>query len=56
MQTEGRPFQDFDLGVQSLDEAIGLSVFPAVLDVASPVAEGTGGGVEFFYSGGCYTV
>lgn len=56
MQTEGHPLQDFDLRVQSHDETIGLSVFPAVLDVAPPVAEGTGGGVEFFYIGGCYTV
>lgn len=32
--------------VQAFAEAIGFAVFPAVLDVAPPVADGAGGGVD----------
>lgn len=52
MQAEGHPFQDLDLVVQAFTKAIGFAVFPAVLDVAPPVADGAGGGVDLLHLGG----
>nr|WP_275532596.1 hypothetical protein [Lachnoclostridium sp. An118] len=51
MQAKGHSLQDLDLVVQALTEAVGFPVLPVVLDVAPPVADGAGGGVDFLYLG-----
>ena len=51
MEAEGYTLQDLDLVVEAFAEAIGLAVLPAVLDVAPPVADGTGGGVDLLHIG-----
>ena len=51
MQAKGYPLQDFDLVVQTFAEAVGFAVLPAVLDVATPVADSAGGRVDLSYVG-----
>ena len=52
MQAKGHPLQDFDLVVQTFAEAVGFAVLPAVLDVAPPVADSAGDGVDLLHIGG----
>ena len=49
MKAESNPLEHLDLVVQAFAETVGFPVFPAVLDVAAPVAYGAGSGTNFFH-------
>ena len=49
VEAEGGAFQDFYFIVESFAQSIGFPVFPAVLDIAAPMPDGTGGRVDFLY-------
>ena len=47
MKAESNPLDYFDSVIQPFAEAVGLFIFPTVLFVSAPVADGTGGGADF---------
>lgn len=51
MKAESNPFDHFDSVIQPFAEAVGLFIFPTVLYVPAPMADGTGGRADFFRAG-----
>jgi hypothetical protein len=47
VQPKGNALKDFYFVVESFRDGIGFFVFPAVLDVTTPVFDGTGGRTDF---------
>ena len=52
MKAKGYPLQHLYLVVEALADAVGLSVFPAVLYVSAPVPDSAGGGADLLHRGG----
>ena len=47
VKAECDPLDHFDSIIQSFAETVGFFIFPTVLYVSAPVADGTGGGADF---------
>lgn len=52
VKAESDPFDHFDSVIQPFAEAVVLFIFPTVLYVSPPMADGTGGRADFFHIGG----
>ena len=52
MKAESDPLDHFDFVIRPFTEVVGLFIFPTVLYVPAPMADGTGGRADFFYTGG----
>ena len=52
MKVESNPLDYFDSVIQPFAEAVGFFIFPTVLYVPAPMADGTGGRADFFHIGG----